>query len=138
MYKRQVYPRQHTVYPKLVDRTPNFQTPCGAEFRFDFLSADLWHPASGDPIAPVSYTHLDVYKRQVCSCSEKCEAGAVNTDCAVCSVNMSKCVGVEPEPEPTETQEPAPEEAEPETGSNTGMLLEMCIRDSIQPVHAPL
>ena len=46
-----VYPRQHTVYPKLVDRTPNFQTPCGAEFRFDFLSADLWHPASGDPIA---------------------------------------------------------------------------------------
>ena len=62
-------------------------------------------------------------EQAVCSCSEKCEAGAVNTDCAVCSVNMSKCVGVEPEPEPTETQEPAPEEAEPETGSNTGMLL---------------
>ena len=48
---RMSIPRQHTVYPKLVDRTPNFQTPCGAEFRFDFLSADLWHPASGDPIA---------------------------------------------------------------------------------------
>ena len=62
-------------------------------------------------------------EQAVCSCSEKCEAGAVNTDCAVCSANMSKCVGVEPEPEPTETQEPAPEEAEPETGSNTGMLL---------------
>ena len=62
-------------------------------------------------------------EQAVCSCSEKCEAGAVNTDCAVCSVNMSKCVGVEPEPEPTETQEPAPEEAEPETGGNTGMLL---------------
>ena len=62
-------------------------------------------------------------EQAVCSCSEKCKAGAVNTDCAVCSVNMSKCVGVEPEPEPTETQEPAPEEAEPETGSNTGMLL---------------
>ena len=46
-----VYPRQHAVYPKLVDRTPNFQTPCGAELRFDFLSADLWHPASGDPLA---------------------------------------------------------------------------------------
>ena len=60
-------------------------------------------------------------EQAVCSCSEKCEAGAVNTDCAVCSVNMSKCVGVEPEP--TETEEPAPEEAEPETGSNTGMLL---------------
>ena len=62
-------------------------------------------------------------EQAVCSCSEKCEAGAVNTDCAVCSVNMSKCVGVEPEPEPTETQEPAPEEAEPETGGNMGMLL---------------
>ena len=52
-------------------------------------------------------------EQAVCSCSEKCEAGAVNTDCAVCSVNMSKCVGVEPEP--TEIEEPAPEEAEPET-----------------------
>ena len=62
-------------------------------------------------------------EQAVCSCSEKCEAGAVNTDCAVCSVNMSKCVGVEPEPEPTETEEPAPEEAEPETGGNAGMLL---------------
>ena len=60
-------------------------------------------------------------EQAVCSCSEKCEAGAVNTDCAVCSVNISKCVGIEPEP--TETEEPAPEEAEPETGSNTGMLL---------------
>ena len=62
-------------------------------------------------------------EQAVCSCSEKCAAGAVNTECAVCSVNMNKCAGVEPEPEPTETQEPAPEEAEPETGSNTGMLL---------------
>ena len=62
-------------------------------------------------------------EQAVCSCSEKCAAGAVNTDCAVCSVNMSKCVGVEPEPEPTETEEPAPEEAEPETGGNAGMLL---------------
>ena len=60
-------------------------------------------------------------EQAVCSCSEKCAAGAVNTECAVCSVNMEKCVGVEPEP--TETQEPAPEEAEPETGGNTGMLL---------------
>ena len=60
-------------------------------------------------------------EQAVCSCPEKCAAGAVNTDCAVCSVNMSKCVGVEPEP--TETEEPAPEEAEPETGGNARMLL---------------
>ena len=62
-------------------------------------------------------------EQAVCSCSEKCVAGAVNTECAVCSVNMNKCAGVEPEPEPTETEEPAPEEAEPETGGNMGMLL---------------
>ena len=36
-------------------------------------------------------------EQAVCSCSEKCAAGAVNTDCAVCSVNISKCVGIEPE-----------------------------------------
>jgi hypothetical protein len=60
-------------------------------------------------------------EQAVCSCPEKCAAGAVNTDCAVCSVNISKCVGIEPEP--TETEEPAPEEAEPETGGNAGMLL---------------
>ena len=60
-------------------------------------------------------------EQAVCSCSEKCAAGAVNTECAVCSVNMEKCVGVEPEP--VEIEEPAPEEAEPETGGNMGMLL---------------
>ena len=42
----------------------------------------------------------------VCTCTEKCQAGAVNTSCPVCSVNMSECAGVEPEPEP----EPEPEE----------------------------
>ena len=39
-------------------------------------------------------------EQAVCSCSEKCAAGAVNTDCAVCSVNISKCVGIE-RPRPT-------------------------------------
>ena len=42
----------------------------------------------------------------VCTCTEKCQAGAVNTTCEVCSVNMSECAGVEPEVEP----EPEPEE----------------------------
>ena len=48
-------------------------------------------------------------------------AAAAGVEQAVCSVNMEKCVGVEPEP--VETEEPVPEEAEPETGGNTGMLL---------------
>ncbi|UFH63456.1 DUF4366 domain-containing protein [Clostridium cadaveris] len=62
-------------------------------------------------------------EQAVCSCSEKCAAGAVNTDCPVCSLKIAECVGVEPEPEPAETEEPAPEEAEPETDGNMGTLL---------------
>ena len=62
-------------------------------------------------------------EQAVCSCSEKCVAGAVNTDCPVCSLKIAECVGVEPEPEPAETEEPAPEEAEPETDGNMGTLL---------------
>ena len=42
----------------------------------------------------------------VCACAEKCQAGAVNTSCEVCAVNMAECAGAEPEPEP----EPEPEE----------------------------
>ena len=54
----------------------------------------------------------------VCSCAEKCAAGAVHTDCPVCAVNMGKCEGAEPEPEP------APEpETEPEKPGNAGTLL---------------
>ena len=45
-----------------------------------------------------------------CSCTEKCVAGSVNTDCPVCSVNMSECAGKEAEPEPEETEQPEPEE----------------------------
>ena len=62
-------------------------------------------------------------EQAVCSCSEKCAAWAVNTDCPVCSLKIAECVGVEPEPEPAETEEPAPEEAEPETDGNMGTLL---------------
>ena len=56
-----------------------------------------------------------------CACTVKCAAGAINTDCPVCAVNMSECVGTEPEPEPVE--EPESTEPEPEQKSNTGTLL---------------
>lgn len=46
----------------------------------------------------------------VCSCIDKCQAGAVNTSCKVCMTNMSECVGEESEPvEPDEPEEPAEE-----------------------------
>ena len=44
----------------------------------------------------------------VCSCTEKCQPGAVNTTCKLCMTNMGECVGKEAEPmEPTEPEEPA-------------------------------
>ena len=55
----------------------------------------------------------------VCSCTDKCVAGSVNTDCPVCSVNMSECAGVEAEPEPEETEQPQEEEK----GGGMGILL---------------
>ena len=46
----------------------------------------------------------------VCSCTDKCQAGAVHTACEVCMTNMSECVGKEPEPViPDEPEEPAEE-----------------------------
>ena len=53
-----------------------------------------------------------------CTCAEKCQAGAVNTACPVCSVNMSECAGKAPEVEP----EPEPE-PEKESGSSGGALV---------------
>ena len=53
----------------------------------------------------------------VCSCTTKCVAGAVNTSCPVCAVNMTECVGKETKPEvPTEPTEPTAEEPEKKSG----------------------
>ena len=38
----------------------------------------------------------------VCSCTVKCEAGAVNTACPVCANNMTACAGKAPEPQEPE------------------------------------
>lgn len=52
----------------------------------------------------------------VCTCKDKCKAGAVNTVCPVCSVNMTECAGKEAVPEPDD----APPEKEK---SNAGGLV---------------
>ena len=57
-------------------------------------------------------------KPAACICAEKCQAGAVNTACPVCSVNMSECAGKAPEVEP----EPEPE-PEKESGSGGALVL---------------
>ena len=56
----------------------------------------------------------------VCTCTEKCQAGAVNTACPVCAVNMSECAGKESEI----AQESEPEaEPEKESGSSGALVL---------------
>ena len=42
----------------------------------------------------------------VCTCTDKCVAGAINNTCPVCSVTMSACTGVEKQTEPEQTEEP--------------------------------
>lgn len=57
-----------------------------------------------------------------CSCTTRCEPGAVNTVCEVCSTNMAECIGKAPEPE----KEPETEtvtEPEPEKKGNGGLLV---------------
>ena len=57
----------------------------------------------------------------VCNCTEKCAAGAVNTACPVCAVDMAGCTGQEPEPTPDPEAEAEPEQ-EP-AGLNPAFLL---------------
>lgn len=45
--------------------------------------ADLLALVEGDKQTPV------------CTCTTKCEAGAVNTSCEVCKTNMTECTGKE-------------------------------------------
>lgn len=43
----------------------------------------------------------------ICDCKDKCEVGAINADCPVCSTDKTKCTGKAAEP--TEPAEPLPE-----------------------------
>ena len=56
---------------------------------------------------------------QVCTCTAKCEAGAVNTACPVCKNNLTACAG--PEPEPADEEEPAAPEKE--SGGMGGLVV---------------
>ena len=59
----------------------------------------------------------------VCSCTEKCAPGAVNTACEICAVNMGECAGKEPELVETDPPEEPDPEPEPVKKSSTGPLL---------------
>lgn len=73
--------------------------------------ADLLALVEGDKQTPV------------CSCTTKCEAGAVNTSCEVCKTNMTECTGKEKVVEKVPDTTPEPEiEPEPEKKSNGGVV----------------
>ena len=58
----------------------------------------------------------------VCTCTTKCKAGAVNTNCPVCKNNMSECTGPKPqEAQPQETE--APQEEPKNSGTGAGGLI---------------
>lgn len=63
-----------------------------------------------------------------CTCVDKCAAGAVNTDCAVCKNNMSECTGKAAEQEPTDPAEgenpeqPDEPEKEKSGGASVGLI----------------
>lgn len=56
-------------------------------------------------------------KPAVCTCTEKCEAGAVNTSCPVCKNNMSECAGKEA------VTEPEPKAPEKESTGGSGLVI---------------
>ena len=59
----------------------------------------------GETVAPAA----------VCSCTTKCKAGAVNTNCPVCKTNLTECSG--PEPQEPQPEEPETPEEEPKGGA---------------------
>lgn len=64
----------------------------------------------------------------VCSCRDRCQAGAVNMTCEICSKDMTACVGKEPEPVVTEEPtEPPVEEPEEKGGMNSAVLVVLLI-----------
>ena len=62
-----------------------------------------------------------------CSCKDKCEAGAVNTACAVCKTNMTECMGKAaektPEPDPTPDTTDSPDKDGGEKKSGSGLVV---------------
>lgn len=61
-------------------------------------------------------TESAVPEIETCSCSEKCEAGAVNTSCPVCKNDLKACTGKAPEPE-------EPQDEPEDEGGSAGLII---------------
>ena len=56
----------------------------------------------------------------VCNCTDKCEAGEVNTACSVCKNDLKGCTGKE---RPAETEEPAQTEPPKKDNGSAGTII---------------
>lgn len=59
----------------------------------------------------------------VCTCTTKCTAGNVNTNCPVCKTNMTECCGAEAAQEETPDEAEAPEDEAESGASGAGGLI---------------
>lgn len=80
--------------------------------------ADLMALAEKDDSVTIS----SVPVVETCICTDKCEAGHVNTDCPVCKNDLTKCCGKETQQE-TEPTPAEPEQPAEKSGSNTGTII---------------
>lgn len=62
-----------------------------------------------------------------CSCTTRCQAGAVNMNCEICAADMTACAGPEPQPEETPAAEEPEAEPEEEGGGMGGLLMILLI-----------
>ena len=80
--------------------------------------ADLMALAEKDDNVSIS----SVPPVETCICTDKCEAGHVNTDCPVCKNDLTKCTG-KATAQPTEE----PKEPEPEKSGSAGTIIFLVI-----------
>lgn len=80
--------------------------------------ADLMALAEKDDNVSIS----SVPPVETCICTDKCEAGHVNTDCPVCKNDLTKCAG-KATAQPTEE----PKEPEPEKSGSAGTIIFLVI-----------
>ena len=62
-----------------------------------------------------------------CTCTEKCSVGAINTDCPVCLVKISKCAGAEKKPDETTAPDKTDDTENPDNEKKSSALIPVLV-----------